>query len=165
MRFSTTLATFTNLWDFMDTRPGWVTKLAYNAGADPSERVFSSALILASTVAFTSYKPSTDLCTVEGNGYLYALNYRTGTAEAFGPFGDDPNYAGVAAEKLDLGQGAPSAPSAIVRTGDETGVNATNKGDVSIVSGSTTGVTASTGFTSAPATRNRMSWEQLEILF
>ncbi len=164
-RFSTALATFTDLWNFMDTRPGWVSKLAYNSGTDPSERVFSTPLILASTVSFTSYKPSTDLCTIEGNGYLYALNYRTGTAEAFGPFGTDPNFAGVAAERLDLGQGAPSAPSAIVRTGDDKGVNATNAGDVSIVSGSTTGVTSSTGFASAPAIKNRMSWEQLQIVF
>ncbi len=164
VRFTTTLPTFTTLWNFMDTRPGWVSRLSYPTSS-PSERVFSSPLILGTTVAFTSYQPSADLCTVEGNGYLYALNFRTGTAEAFGPLGEDPAFPGYSAERLDLGQGAPSAPSAIVRTGDDRGVNASNRGDISIVSGSTTGVTNSTGFTSGPVPSIRMSWEQLDIVF
>jgi len=164
-RFSTSLPTYTDLWNFMDSRPGWISNLAFSSGTNPSERVFSRPLILATTVSFTSYKPSTDLCTVEGDGYLYALNFRTGTAETFAPFGDNPSYANIAAEVLELGQGAPSAPSAIVRTGDDRGVNSSNTGDISIVSGSTTGVTTSTGFSSAPGTNNRMSWEQLEVLF
>ncbi|HTR01531.1 MAG TPA: hypothetical protein VMH83_16145 [Candidatus Acidoferrum sp.] len=165
VRFSTTLNTFNDLWNFMDNRPGWVTKLAYSSGTNPSERVFNTSVIIGTTVVFTSYIPPVDQCLVEGNGYLYALNYRTGTAEVFAPLGDDTQTAGYAAKNLNLGQGAPSAPSAVIRTGDDKGVSSTNKGDVSIVSGSTTGVTTSTGFASAQQASTRMSWEQLKISF
>ncbi|MEY4642228.1 MAG: hypothetical protein RLZZ227_2222 [Pseudomonadota bacterium] len=159
----TSLPKYTDLYNFMDSKNGWVRHFTYSTGVNPSERVFNSALVLGSTAVFTTYKPNPDLCTVEGNGYLYALNFRTGTAEAFGPFG--ANAQGIAYASIDLGQGAPSAPTAVVRTGDDAGVDASNVGDISIVTGSTTGVTNSTGFSSAPTGSGRVSWEELEVPF
>jgi len=159
----TDIDTFNGLYSFMDGQDGWIRNFSYNGGVDPSERVFNQSLVLGSTLVFTTYKPALDLCTVEGDGFLYALNFRTGTAEAFGPFGQD--VSGVAFASIDLGQGAPSAPTAVVRTGTDAGVDASNVGDISIVTGSTTGVTSSTGFSSAPVTSGRLSWEELDILF
>lgn len=164
-RFSTNIPNFTSLYTFMDTRPGWVHRFAYSVGTNPSERVFNTSILLGSTVVFTTYKPSIDLCVVEGNGYLYAFNYRTGTAEAFGTFGEDPLYSGIAATSVDLGQGAPSAPSVITRTGDEVGVDGGTASDVSIISGSTTGETNNQGGILAPVQSGRISWEQLELPF
>ncbi len=160
---SVDLDTFTDLYNFMDDHDGWIRNFQYSAAVNPSERVFNSSLVLGSTLVFTTYMPSVDQCTIEGDGFLYALNYRTGTAEAFGPFGQDTD--GFAFASIELGQGAPSAPTAVVRTGDDAGVDSTNVGDISIVTGSTTGVTSSTGFTSAPTLSGRLSWEELELPF
>ncbi len=155
--------TFGALYSSMDTEAGWLHELS-SGGGDPAERVFNTSLVLGSSIIFTSYKPSYDLCTIEGDGFLYAYNFRTGTAQYFGPFGeseDEVAYAGV-----DLGQGAPSAPTAIVRTGNEVTIDGTtNTADLSVVTGSTTGVTTSTGFSSAPGGGGRMSWEILDIPF
>lgn len=155
--------TFGELYGAMDNEDGWLHTLNSGNG-NPAERVFNTSLVLGSSIIFTSYLPSFDLCTVEGDGFLYAYNFRTGTAQYFGPFGEDEDgisYAGV-----DLGQGAPSAPTAIVRTGNEVTVDGTtNTADLSVVTGSTTGVTTSTGFSSAPGAGGRMSWEILDIPF
>ena len=43
------------------------------------ERNIGQAALLASTLTFTTYVPSTDICTFEGNSYLYGLYYITGT--------------------------------------------------------------------------------------
>lgn len=157
------LDSFNELYSFMDDQQGWVRHFAYDGGVNPSERVFNTALVLGSTLVFTSYLPSVDQCLVEGDGFLYALNYRTGTAETFGPFGQSAD--GVAFASVALGQGAPSAPTAIVRTGDDAGVDADNVGDISVITGSTTGVTQSTGFSSAPVVSGRLSWEELVVPF
>ena len=155
--------TFAELYSSMDSEAGWLHSLAAGNG-DPAERVFNTSLVLGSSIIFTSYLPSFDLCTVEGEGFHYAYNLRTGTAQYFGPFGeseDEVAYAGV-----NLGQGAPSAPTAIVRTGNEVTIDGTtNTADLSVVTGSTTGVTTSTGFSSAPGGGGRMSWEILDIPF
>lgn len=154
---------FDELYAAMDAEDGWVTALA-SGGGGPSERVFNTSLVLGSSIIFTSYLPSYDLCTVEGDGLLYALNFRTGTAQYFGPFGESAD--GIAFAGVDLGQGAPSAPTAIVRTGNEVTIDGTtNTADLSVVTGSTTGVTTSTGFSSAPGGGGRMSWEILDIPF
>lgn len=159
----TNLDTFNDLFGFMDTEDGWVRALSYT-GTTPSERVFNTSIVLGSTVVFTSYLPNVDLCTVEGDGFLYALNFRTGTAEKFGPLGDDAND--VAFPSIDLGQGAPSAPTVVVRTGDDVNADGSaNEGNLSVVTGSTTGVTNSTAFSTAPGAGGRMSWEILKIPF
>ena len=159
----TNVANFTELYASMDDEDGWLHALS-SGGGDPAERVFNTSLVLGSSIIFTSYLPSYDLCTVEGDGLLYAYNFRTGTAQYFGPFGESED--GIAFAGVDLGQGAPSAPTAIVRTGNEVTIDATtNTADLSVVTGSTTGVTTSTGFSSAPGAGGRLSWEILDIPF
>jgi type IV pilus assembly protein PilY1 len=159
----TSVENFTELYAAMDAEDGWLHALG-SGGGNPAERVFNTSLVLGSSIIFTSYLPSYDLCTVEGDGLLYAYNFRTGTAQYFGPFGESED--GIAYAGVDLGQGAPSAPTAIVRTGNEVTIDGTtNTADLSVVTGSTTGVTTSTGFSSAPGAGGRLSWEILDIPF
>lgn len=165
-RFSTALPNFNTLYNFMDTRPGWVHKMAYNAGDSPSERIFNTSQLIGSTVVFTSYVPSVDLCIVEGDSFLYALNFRTGTAEVFAPIGELSGFSGIAAEAVVLGQGAASAPAVIVSTESEVRVDGTSGGgDVSVLAGLTTGTPSNTSFGPPPYESGRISWEQLEIPF
>jgi type IV pilus assembly protein PilY1 len=119
---------------------------------------------LGTSAIFTSYLPSADLCIVEGNSFLYALNFRTGTAEKFAPFGQETGHAGVAAESVSLGVGAASAPVAIVSTGSDPGVNGAS-GGISIVTGSGTGTLNNTSYTPPPYESGRISWEQLDVPF
>jgi len=159
----TSVDNFNELYAAMDIEDGWLTSLS-SGGGSPSERVFNTSLVLGSSIIFTSYLPAFDLCTIDGDGTLYAYNFRTGTAQYFGPFGESAD--GIAFAGADLGQGAPSAPTAIVRTGNEVTIDGTtNTADLSVVTGSTTGVTTSTGFSSAPGGGGRMSWEILDIPF
>ncbi|MFT5698179.1 MAG: Tfp pilus tip-associated adhesin PilY1 [Desulforhopalus sp.] len=44
------------------------------------ERNIGGATLLGETLAFTSYLPSQDICNIEGESFLYALYYKTGTA-------------------------------------------------------------------------------------
>ena len=53
---------------------GWM----LNFGA-LGERNIGQAALLGATLTFTTYIPSTDICTFEGNSYLYGLYYLTGT--------------------------------------------------------------------------------------
>lgn len=161
---SPTLPTFNSLFAFMDSKPGWFHKLKYSSGTNPSERVFNSPLMVGTSAIFTSYLPSADLCTVEGNSYLYALNFRTGTAEKFAPFGQQAAFPGVAAESVSLGVGASSGAVAIVSTGSEPGVNGAG-GGVSIVTTDSTGDNDVTTYVPPLQSSGRISWEQLDVPF
>ncbi|MDT8399014.1 MAG: PilC/PilY family type IV pilus protein [Pseudomonadales bacterium] len=156
------LDTFAELNQFMDGEAGWVRDL-FRIPGQPSERVFNMPLVLGSSLVYSSYLPSADLCTIEGEGFINSVNFRTGTAEAFGPLGS--SVTGVAFASLELGQGAPSTPTAIIRTGDEVGVDGSSGGDMTVITGSTTGVTENTTFNTAPGSGGRMSWEMLDIPF
>ncbi|MES2626787.1 MAG: PilC/PilY family type IV pilus protein, partial [Pseudomonadota bacterium] len=161
---STVLPAFSSLYAFMDNKPGWVHKLKYSGGTNPSERVFNSAVGIGSSVIFTTYIPSVDLCTVEGNSFLYALNFRTGTAEKFAPFGADPAYPGVSSQSVDLGIGASSGAVAIVSTGTDPGVDGQG-GGVSIVTTDSTGDNDVDNYQLPPDENGRISWEQLDVPF
>jgi type IV pilus assembly protein PilY1 len=155
-----TLPTYNSLYAHMDSRNGWVRNLYFVPG-QPSERVFNSPLLLGSSLVYGSFLPSDDLCRIEGNGFLNAVNFRTGTAEIFAPFGVGN---GAIFSSVNLGQGAPSTPTAIIRTGNDPTVNG-NEGNLTVITGSTTGVTDATGFITAPIRSARMSWEMLNIPF
>lgn len=94
---------------------GWKSELEIPEGSDgnalPSERVISTQVLSGGALLTTSYIPGTDLCTDQGTGRLYAMNYGTGTADA--------NFAdmlGTTDTKtinkfVSLGKGLPSQPS------------------------------------------------------
>jgi type IV pilus assembly protein PilY1 len=160
-RFTANLLTYPKLTTFMDSRPGWVNRLGYNGGTNPSERVFNSSLIKGSSVIFTTYTPPIDQCAVEGTGRLYGVNFRTGTAEAFGLLGES---SGVFVKGVSLGEGAPSAPVLVSTPGKEPGPGGT-PGDAAIVTINSAGTGAGNPTYPPPSTGTRMSWEQLEIVF
>lgn len=56
-------------------RSGWYLDLPL-----PRERNLGSAALLGELLTFTTYQPSQDICNIEGNSYLRALYYKTGTA-------------------------------------------------------------------------------------
>ena len=45
----------------------------------PGERVTKRATVVAETAIFTSFAPSTDLCTAGGYSWLYRMDYSDGT--------------------------------------------------------------------------------------
>ena len=61
--------------DHFSNYNGWLTELEEDA-----ERVIGQPVILEGVVIFTSYLPSSEVCVSEGQSYLYALHYLTGTA-------------------------------------------------------------------------------------
>jgi Tfp pilus tip-associated adhesin PilY1 len=93
---------------------GWVYQLDIPQGSGgnalPSERVIATQVLSGGALVTTSYIPGTDLCTDQGTGRLYAMNYGTGTA--------DPGLAGLLGTTgttvnkfVALGKGLPSQPS------------------------------------------------------
>ncbi len=66
--------TSTTLQGVVQSKHGWYTTLP--AG----ERVLVSPTLIGGTVFFPTFIPLSDICSGEGNGYLYALFYLTGSA-------------------------------------------------------------------------------------
>lgn len=95
--------TWSNLLTQVANADGWFVNMD-----EDWERVLGQASIVGGTVAFTSYLPSTDLCSAEGNSSLWALYYMTGT-----PF-YDPIFAtqpDVFTNKVNLGHGMAISPN------------------------------------------------------
>lgn len=83
---------------------GWYTALP-TAG----ERMLNSPTILGGAVFFTTFVPSSDLCSSSGTGYLYALFYKTGSAFKESIIGTTQSGKNVVAlRSISLGSGLPS---------------------------------------------------------
>jgi type IV pilus assembly protein PilY1 len=88
------------------------------------ERNLGQAAILGNIVTFTSYVPESNICSPEGNSYLWAPFYRTGTAY-FKPvmgsidLGDD---TAESLRKVSIGVGLASTPN--IHSGGEDGSKA-----------------------------------------
>ena len=89
--------------------------------------------VLGGIVTFSSFIPDEDICAFEGNSYLYALYYKTGTAYCEGVFAGDDAYGDDTMEvegedikeinrKVDLGHGLAATPS--LHVGKEEGAKA-----------------------------------------
>jgi type IV pilus assembly protein PilY1 len=102
---------------------GW--KLSFSAAR---ERNLGQAALLGDVLTFTTYAPDPDACQNEGDSYLYATYYKTGTsfsADVIG-FGSklDPGD-GTSKEtlrKISLGKGLAVSPA--MHTGREKGAKA-----------------------------------------
>ena len=102
---------------------GW-----YRDFSDPRERNLGTAALLGGLVTYTSYQPFSDKCKSEGQGFLYAVHFQTGTAwtdSVFGTFdsGDGTLYSGEGGtyvkDKMSTGQGMSTTPSMHVGSGSE----------------------------------------------
>lgn len=116
-----TITDFQVLIDTITAIGGW-----WRQFEDLGERNLTTTLVFGGAVLFTTYVPTGDLCSYGGEGYLYALYYRTGTAYVAGTDkGNTPflqQIEGAAyPEKVFLGYGMPSEPSLYVSP-DETKV-------------------------------------------
>ncbi|MGD0282728.1 MAG: hypothetical protein ABSB95_10235 [Dissulfurispiraceae bacterium] len=61
--------------------PGWYINLALPSGSSLAERVITNPLASPNGIVyFTTFAPSSDLCTFGGNTYLWAVGYNTGTS-------------------------------------------------------------------------------------
>ncbi|MDF1578265.1 MAG: hypothetical protein P1P81_07465, partial [Desulfobulbales bacterium] len=107
----------------LDRYNGW--KINYGATGTPlqGERTIGQAAILGDIVTFTSYVPSVDKCQPEGDSYLWAPYYRTGTSyyrSVIGTRLDDGNT--VMLRKVGIGKGLATTPN--VHTGAAEGSKA-----------------------------------------
>jgi len=92
---------------------GWELKFSHSG-----ERNVGQAALLGSTLAFTTYVPSTDPCAFEGQSYLYALVYNTGTASVTDIL-NSKWVNGANASYISLGQGLAATPN--IHVGEESG--------------------------------------------
>jgi Tfp pilus tip-associated adhesin PilY1 len=98
-----------------DIYHGWKIKL------DGAERVIGQPAILGDVVTFTSYIPSNDPCLPEGDSYLWAPYFRTGTAYSRSVIGVKDSTQEVL-RKIDLGKGLSTTPN--IHTGEGDGSKA-----------------------------------------
>ena len=96
---------------------GWYKKFyPYNN----RERNLGQATLLGGLVTYTTYQPFSDICKAEGNSYLYAVYYKTGTSwykNIFGEYGIENTY--YVSNKLNLGIGLTTTPNLFTGSGDE----------------------------------------------
>lgn len=91
---------------------GW-----YRHLVDPRERSLGMPVLLGGLTTFTTYQPSEDLCTAEGNSFLYGVYYLTGTAwyeNVFGTYLEGDKT--IVKDRLGLGLGLATSPSMVVGT-------------------------------------------------
>ncbi|MEO0127077.1 MAG: PilC/PilY family type IV pilus protein [candidate division WOR-3 bacterium] len=105
--------TYDSLINLVNNKKGW-----YRWFSKPGERNLNPTLVIGGAVLFTTFRPSAAVCSYGGEGKLYALYYRTGTAYK------DP-FLGVSGDTnrvfISLGPGMPSEPSLYI-TADQTKV-------------------------------------------
>ncbi|MBI5183805.1 MAG: hypothetical protein HY999_05530, partial [Nitrospinae bacterium] len=99
---------FNNLISYITTnKKGWYINLSTSITG--GERVLSKPVIFGGIVLFTTFAPTSNICSYGGDGYLYALYYETGTAYMQSVIGT-VTEAGkeVVLKKISLGPGIPS---------------------------------------------------------
>lgn len=94
----------TTLEGLVQSMDGWYTTLPTSG-----ERVLSAPTVLGGTVFFTTFIPTTDICSAAGNGNVYALYYKTGSAykqSVIGTYTSGSNTNVL--RSMSLGTGLPS---------------------------------------------------------
>jgi type IV pilus assembly protein PilY1 len=140
---SNNLDTFSALETYMDQQPtprGW--KLHFGTS---KERNLGQAALLGDILSFTSYVPNAQTCQYEGDSYLYAVHYKTGTALSSSVIGFGATHATEGKEvsrKKGLGKGLAITPN--IHTGREKGSKAyiqTSTGAIVIIGEENPGAT------------------------
>jgi type IV pilus assembly protein PilY1 len=125
---STVADTFSELESkFRGTSPtyhGWKTDLV-----DTGERSLSKPRVLGGSVLFTTFIPNPDICSIGGDGKLYALYFLTGTAHFQPTIGLNESYESL--KSTDLGKGMPASLGIHVGTKEvATGFVQTSTGNI-----------------------------------
>ena len=101
---------FSALMSAVAGKQGW-----YMNFLGSGERNIGQAAILGDIVTFTSYTPSSDFCTYEGNSTLYGLYYKTGTAFSSSVLGlntaNTNNEKAEVVKSISLGRGLSVTPN------------------------------------------------------
>ncbi len=115
--------TWDDLIDEIDKAKGWYLDFAIS-----KERNLGQASLLGELLTFTTYVPSDDICSFEGESYLYGLYYKTGTAfykSVIGTIHHDINTDEKVdkgeleiKKKISLGQGLAVTPNIHVGKGE-----------------------------------------------
>jgi type IV pilus assembly protein PilY1 len=91
---------------------GWIVDLT------GGERCMTKPAVLGGIVTFTTSEPDDDICSYEGDSFLYALYYKTGTAyfENIIGYGDETMTVGAEtlneiSKYISLGHGISASPS------------------------------------------------------
>jgi type IV pilus assembly protein PilY1 len=96
--------TSTSLVGSITAKDGWFTTLPASG-----ERSLSGPQILGGNVFFTTFVPTNDICASTGQGNLYALYYKTGTAYKDSAIGTTPSGSDVLVNRsIALDVGLPS---------------------------------------------------------
>jgi type IV pilus assembly protein PilY1 len=117
---STGAQTFGELKIKMADYDGW--KIDFDL---PGERNLGQAAVLGDIVTFTTYVPSSNVCTAEGESYLWAPYYKTGTAYLRSVIGLHKEFVpgkDKVLRKLSLGSGLSTTPN--IHSGSEEGTKA-----------------------------------------
>ncbi len=122
----------------------------YHAG----ERMLSKPMVLGGLVTFSTYIPGFDKCSFEGESNVYAVYYKTGTANkkyVFNEQKNDTNPSDIVGRVKKLGPGMPSSVSAQVTSSGST------KGFVQSQSGSILSIETSSPFSLRSGIKGWMS--------
>jgi type IV pilus assembly protein PilY1 len=143
---TTQITNYDELLNEMSYLDGWFLNFP-----DSKERNLGQAVLFGDIVTFTSYIPSPDPCQGEGETYLYATDYRTGTAYYTSVIGvdtlvEDPTASGKYKVKRreSLGKGLSITPN--IHTGQEEGSKAfiqTSTGAIMVIQEINPGITKS----------------------
>ena len=136
----------------------------------PRERNLGQATLLGGLLTFTTYQPYDDVCMSEGLGFLYGVDYLTGTASDKAVFTGGGGYGnsatglieGKVADKMNLGRGLVLSPS--LHIGSQEGPDGeTHKVTTAIIQTSTGNIVKikqEPGSEGAPE-NSRISWRDL----
>ncbi len=161
---------FADLLAVMDNKNGWFRNLRADL-ANPAERVVNPALMLRSSAIFTSYLPEAPPG-AQGESFIHALHFRTGTADQAGLLGMD--NTGVLQDAVSAGAIELATASLNI-----TKLDAPNPGDIAdnsqtmdagsdtftLVGGTVAGSLENIDLVLPPPVMTRLSWELLDTSF
>ena len=90
------------LYEKVQGKKGWYMNLTAS-----KERILSKSVVLGGMVLVTSFVPNTDVCSFQGDSYLYALYYETGAAYIKPVIGYDETSKTIY-KSTSLGKGMPT---------------------------------------------------------
>ncbi|KEI72837.1 pilus assembly protein [Endozoicomonas elysicola] len=154
IRPGVTVDNFNALKDAMVNEAGWINYFEHD-GTNPSNKSTSSPVSTFALLLFTEYQPPADQCQVDGNSFLRAQHYQTGTAIpaniqrvlTTGTITD----SSISVKRVALGAGMAPAPI-IHQSGD---------GKTSVIVQGEAGNISSTSLEYSISDQGRQSWRQI----
>ncbi len=145
--------TFDALQNRIASKEGWFRNFS---NATPTERSFTNPKYFLGFLLSTSYQPNSDICSPEGQSYLSALYYKTGTAFPDAGLGSPSTGSNPETEpKVNLGQGVASDLTIIT--------DGRGNGKPTVSSNMSTGSVIGIKVKPPVAPSGRQSWTEIEL--